>query len=292
MKRILSLIAAALIMSVFSVTSVAQSVKDIIGDKTGRYIYAQARDEDAEIAYELASDELASRVETYVGASKMKGYNKNWKEWIKRIVNEKYGLTRVFLYVSVDDLSQEAEKLSATRQEYVGSSKADEKKEGAVDVESPMEAVAAEAIGRPEEDVAGKVVEKPEETLISEVVEVSESSPASDAGPLSEEVAAPALQTADAFPQGAITDIIKRIVAKGINGDIASELSRGKNMRVISMYGNTRSKYLDHAYIVTDGGGSVNVYSPKDSEGKRVGFNDGVAVDKPAGAMIYWFLKK
>ena len=257
MKRILSLIAAAFMMSVFSVTSVAQSVKDIIGDKTGRYIYAQARDQDAEISFELASDELASRVETYVGANKMKGYNKNWKEWIKRIINEKYGLTRVFLYISVDDLSQEAESLSATRQEYVGSSKADEKKEGAVDVESPMEAVAAEAIGRPEEDVA-----------------------------------APAQQTADAFPQGAITDIIKRIVAKGINGDIASELSRGKNMRVISMYGNTRSKYLDHAYIVTDGGGSVNVYSPKDSEGKRVGFNDGEAVTDPAGVMIYWFLKK
>ena len=63
-------------------------------------------------------------------------------------------------------------------------------------------------------------------------------------------------------------------------------------MRVISMYGNTRSKYLDHAYIVTDGGGSVNVYSPKDSEGKRVGFNDGEDVTDHAGVMIYWFLKK
>ena len=51
MKRILSLIAAAFMMSVLSVTSVAQSVKDIIGDKTGRYIYAQARDQDAEISF-------------------------------------------------------------------------------------------------------------------------------------------------------------------------------------------------------------------------------------------------
>lgn len=261
MKRILNILVAALITSAFSVTSVAQSVKDIIGDKTGRYIYAQARDQDAESAFELASDELASRVETYIGANKMKGYNKNWKEWIKRIVNEKYGLTRVFLYVSVDDLKKEAEKLSATKQEYVGSSKDDEIKADDSPIKSAVEAVAVD------------VDEQPEEVVVSDVVEIAESSP-------------------DAFPEGALTDIIKRIVAKGVNGDISSELSRGKNMRVISIYGNTRSKYLDHAYIVTNSDGSVNVYSPKDSEGNRVGFNDGVAVAEPAGTMIYWFLKK
>lgn len=292
MKRIFTLFAAALIMSVFSVSSVAQSVKDIIGDKTGRYIYAQARDKDAESAFELASDELASRVETYVGANKMKAYNKNWREWIKRIVNEKYGLTRVFLYLSVDDLKKDAEKLSATKQEYVGSSSTEEKKDGDIKKETVAEVVAVETVVQTEETDADEVVGKPEESLVTENIGIEDTSASAADELQTEESPEQGQQTADAFPAGALTDIVKRIVAKGVNGDIASELSRGKNMRVISMYGNTRSKYLDHAYIVTNDGGSVNVYSPKDSEGKRVGFNDGVAVSQPAGAMIYWFLKK
>ena len=54
-------------VSAYASSAAAQSVKDVIGDKTGKYIYAQAYDTSAEEAYNLASAELDSRVEAYLG---------------------------------------------------------------------------------------------------------------------------------------------------------------------------------------------------------------------------------
>ena len=85
-------------------TTGAQSVKDIMGDRTGAYIYAQATDVSADDALSRAAEELSARVDTYIGANKLKTVNGAWREWIKRIINEKYGRTRVFLYLSVSDL--------------------------------------------------------------------------------------------------------------------------------------------------------------------------------------------
>lgn len=274
MKRIISPVTLTLILLVFAVPAMAQSVKEIIGEKTGQYIYSQARDENEVSAFDLASDELASRVEAYIGANKIKNYNRNWKEWIKRIVNEKYGLTRVFLYVSVDDLRKEAEKLTATKEEYVGASKA----AGDISSDSVKAHVAVS-------DTVGKKMD-----MVDVIVPETLTEP--DFNIMSGNEIDPVEQHRNAFPEGPVYDIIKRIIANGTDGDIMSELSRGKNMKVISMYGNTRTKYLDHAYVVTDDGGTVCVYSPKGSNGLRTDFRHGTMIAQPTGTMIYWFLKK
>lgn len=262
---------------VYADNAFSQSVKEIIGDKTGKYIYAQARDENPDSAFELASDELTSRVDAYIGANKLKKFNKNWREWIKRIVNEKYGLTRVFLYVSVSDLNEEAEKLTAAKSDYVGSAK-----EIAPEVEK---------VATPEAEIAiAQVVvqenpQAPIDSIAEETVIINTDNQASGDNDLVE-------RHKNAFPKGTIYDIIQRIISNGKNGDIVAELSRGKNLRAISMYGNTNSKYLDHAFVVTDDNGTISVYSPKDDNGMRTDFRHGTSTAEPSGKMIYWFLKK
>ena len=127
MRKSILTFAVSLMVSAYASSAAAQSVKDVIGDKTGKYIYAQAYDTSAEEAYNLASAELDSRVEAYLGENRKKKYNREWRDWVKRIVNEKYGRTRVFLYISATDLEPEAQKSSLPPQKPVAD-KVDEAK--------------------------------------------------------------------------------------------------------------------------------------------------------------------
>ncbi len=278
MKQNTITIAITLLLAALWLPAHAQSVKDIINDKTGQYIYSQARDEDSQSALSLASDELVSRVESYIGANKMKKYNHNWKEWVKRIINEKYGRTRVFLYVSVNDLKPEAEAMTAPKQDYIGSSSSVEKTPVKTEVHPTPQ---------PTEEI-------PEEIVTTESVEtlVTEEGIKTEETITQEETIESDTDNQQPLPDGLLGDVITRIIDEGVRGDIASQLSRGKNMKVISMYGENTSKYLPHAYVITNDNGKLRLYTPQDKEGKRTDLTDKEAPTNMSGKMMYWFLKK
>ena len=299
-------------------TAGAQSVKDIMGDKTGAYIYAQATDVSADDALSRAAEELSARVDTYIGANKLKTVNGAWREWIKRIINEKYGRTRVFLYLSVTDLkvpprhnpNDAALQAGMASQEIAAQEIAMEAQSATMEAQSAtMEAQSATM------EAQSTTMEAQSAAMEAQSVAMDEQTAAMDAqtAAMDEQTAAMDEQTAamdaqstsieepstgtDAgnaeakttMPDGAIGDLVRKIQS---GKDIMSLLAKAKNMRVISLYGNTDSKYMPHAYLVYDDGGTTRVYSPIRKDGTRLSFPDGASITSPAGRLVAWFLKK
>lgn len=263
MRKSILTFAVSLMVSAYASSAAAQSVKDVIGDKTGKYIYAQAYDTSAEEAYNLASAELDSRVEAYLGENRKKKYNREWRDWVKRIVNEKYGRTRVFLYISATDLEPEAQKSSLPPQKPV---------EDKVDNAKADEAKAPEAAVVPETADTPESIDRPE-TKEGNVAADSDSSKAE-------------------LPEGALGDLIRNILDEKEGDNVRSLLSKARNMRVIGLFGSGDSKYVAYACLVTKGPDGIHVYSPKRKDGTRVDYRSGKAVSATDGPMLYWFLKK
>lgn len=263
MRKSILTFAVSLMVSAYAPSAAAQSVKDVIGDKTGKYIYAQAYDTSAEEAYNLASAELDSRVEAYLGENKKKKYNREWRDWVKRIVNEKYGRTRVFLYLSSTDLEPEAQKSSLPPQKPV-EDKVDEAK--ADEAKAPEAAVVPETADTPETIATP---ETPEKNIAAD----SDSSKAE-------------------LPEGALGDLIRNILDEKEGDSVRSLLSKARNMRVIGLFGSGDSKYVAYACLVTKGSDGIHVYSPRRKDGTRVDYRSGKAVSATDGPMLYWFLKK
>ena len=190
MRKSILTFAVSLMVSAYASSAAAQSVKDVIGDKTGKYIYAQAYDTSAEEAYNLASAELDSRVEAYLGENRKKKYNREWRDWVKRIVNEKYGRTRVFLYISATDLEPEAQKSSLPPQKPVADK---------VDEAKPSEA-----------PVAPKPADKPERIATPE--------PANTPETTGKNVAADSDSSKAELPEGALGDLIRNMRVIGLFG--------------------------------------------------------------------------
>ena len=264
MRKSILTFAVSLMVSAYASSAAAQSVKDVIGDKTGKYIYAQAYDTSAEEAYNLASAELDSRVEAYLGENRKKKYNREWRDWVKRIVNEKYGRTRVFLYISATDLEPEAQKSSLPPQKPVADK---------VDEAKPSEA-----------PVAPKPADKPERIATPE--------PANTPETTGKNVAADSDSSKAELPEGALGDLIRNILDEKEGDSVRSLLSKARNMRVIGLFGSGDSKYVAYACLVTKGSDGIHVYSPKRKDGTRVDYRSGKAVSATDGPMLYWFLKK
>lgn len=277
-------------------TAAAQSVKDIMGDKTGAYIYAQATDVSADDALSRAAEELSARVDTYIGANKLKTVNGAWREWIKRIINEKYGRTRVFLYLSVSDLKvpPRHDPDDAALQAGMASQQA-----GLAAQEASLEQQEAGLQAQEAQIQAQNEIIKAQDEAIQEQYEARVEADAEKAeahavmaeatgAPETEETAV-AKTDPSVVAEGPIADLILKIVT---GKDVTSLLAKAKNMRVISLYGNTDSKYMPHAYLVYDDGGTTRVYSPIRKDGTRISFPDGASLTSPAGRLVAWFLKK
>ena len=288
-------------------TAGAQSVKDIMGDKTGAYIYAQATDVSADDALSRAAEELSARVDTYIGANKLKTVNGAWREWIKRIINEKYGRTRVFLYLSVSDLKvpprhnpddaalqagMASQQIAAQEIAMEAQSAAMEAQSAAMEAQSAaMEAQTAamdEQTAAMDEQTAAmdeQTAAMDEQTAAMDEQSASIDEPSAGAASGNTE----ARTDSSVLAEGPLADLILKIVT---GKDVTSLLAKAKNMRVISLYGNTDSKYMPHAYLVYDDGGTTRVYSPIRKDGTRLSFPDGASITSPAGRLVAWFLKK
>lgn len=274
----------------------AQSVKDIMGDKTGAYIYAQATDVSADDALSRAAEELSARVDTYIGANKLKTVNGAWREWIKRIINEKYGRTRVFLYLSVSDLKVPPRHNpdDAALQAGIASQQAGLAAQEASLEQQEAGLQAQEAQIQAQEDIImaqNETIQEQYDAMAeadARKAEADEIMAESSGEPETEETAAAPTDTS-VLAEGPLADLILKIVT---GKDVTSLLAKAKNMRVISLYGNTDSKYMPHAYLVYDDGGTTRVYSPLRKDGTRLSFPDGASVSSPAGRLVAWFLKK
>lgn len=302
-------------------TAGAQSVKDIMGDKTGAYIYAQATDVSADDALSRAAEELSARVDTYIGANKLKTVNGAWREWIKRIINEKYGRTRVFLYLSVTDLkvpprhnpndaalqagmasqqiaaqeiAMEAQSATMEAQSATMEAQSATMEAQSVAMEAQSAAMEAQSVAMDEQTAAmdAQTAAMDEQTAaMDEQTAAMDEQSASIDEPSAGAASGNAVANTDSsvLAEGPLADLILKIVT---GKDVTSLLAKAKNMRVISLYGNTDSKYMPHAYLVYDDGGTTRVYSPIRKDGTRLSFPDGASITSPAGRLVAWFLKK
>lgn len=277
-------------------TAGAQSVKDIMGDKTGAYIYAQATDVSADDALSRAAEELSARVDTYIGANKLKTVNGAWREWIKRIINEKYGRTRVFLYLSVTDLKvpPRHNPNDAALQAGMASQQAGLAAQEASLEQQEAGLQAQEAQIQAQNDIImaqGEAIQEQYDAMVEADARKAEADEimAESSGESKTEETAVAETDSSVLAEGPLADLILKIVT---GKDVTSLLAKAKNMRVISLYGNTDSKYMPHAYLVYDDGGTTRVYSPIRKDGTRLSFPDGASITSPAGRLVAWFLKK
>ena len=274
-------------------TAGAQSVKDIMGDKTGAYIYAQATDVSADDALSRAAEELSARVDTYIGANKLKTVNGAWREWIKRIINEKYGRTRVFLYLSVSDLKvpprhnpdDAALQAGMASQQIAAQEIAMEAQSAAMEAQSAAMEAQTAAMDEQTAAMDEQTAAMDEQTAAMDEQSASIDEPSAGAASGNTE----ARTDSSVLAEGPLADLILKIVT---GKDVTSLLAKAKNMRVISLYGNTDSKYMPHAYLVYDDGGTTRVYSPIRKDGTRLSFPDGASITSPAGRLVAWFLKK
>ena len=274
-------------------TAGAQSVKDIMGDKTGAYIYAQATDVSADDAISRAAEELSARVDTYIGANKLKTVNGAWREWIKRIINEKYGRTRVFLYLSVSDLKvpprhnpdDAALQAGMASQQIAAQEIAMEAQSAAMEAQSAAMEAQTAAMDEQTAAMDEQTAAMDEQTAAMDEQSASIDEPSAGAASGNTE----ARTDSSVLAEGPLADLILKIVT---GKDVTSLLAKAKNMRVISLYGNTDSKYMPHAYLVYDDGGTTRVYSPIRKDGTRLSFPDGASITSPAGRLVAWFLKK
>lgn len=260
-------------------TSNAQSVKDVTEDKSGRYIYSQARNADEKMAYESALDELKSKVKTHLESNGQSGSDSGWTSSVQKIVTEKFGVYRVFLYVTTENIAAGNKTASSpaiqTKSTVTEAKSTGEKQAASVNTDKTIntdktkktesQAKVTSPATQPERKQTG--------TTITPKAEEEETQPGE-------------------LPTGMIGDIIRMILEDGQPASVGNILEKGKNMRAVSMYGSADTKYASHAYFVTLEKGKLHVYSPKNQEGMRTDYSDGRTSDDLKGKMIYWFLKK
>ena len=278
-------------LTTFLAYSQTPSAKEVQTDKSGRFIYSLARDADPEVAFSVAYTDLVNKLQP-----KVQEYSIDLlKKSIQRIDNEAFKIHRVILFVDFENLNTE----------------------GVAMVEEPAEVLPAEPTVTNLEatevvNVTEKIVETPDsyktEIVNVEIIDVaatedslqvtetdieepgdSENSLESDNNAESGE-AWNSLNTS--IPEGRLGDTIRYIMSQESIKGVQNQLEKARSSMVISQYGSGPSKYIDHAYLVTLDGKSIEVYSPKDKDGNRTNYATGENSTETKGTRIYWFLKK
>ncbi len=268
--RCLSIIAAVFIAALTATIS-SQTVKDIMLDKSGTYIYAQVRDADINIAAANAAAELTSKVRAYCKARGLPATVslKVDDNIVNRIDGEVAGQHRVFLYVTTASLNS----LPADKSE----AKPEVKPEVARVTAAPAPKAKAEFAPTPkteEKTVApARAATKVEAVTESLTFEASEERNA---------------QLPDGLIGSLIGNILKQTSAKGV----LACLEKGKSAMILSRYGSGDTKFMRHCYVITVEEGYLHVYSPLSYENQRTDYATGNSSATPKGTQLFWFLKK
>lgn len=275
----------------FLAYSQTPSAKEVQTDKSGRFIYSLARDADPEVAFSVAYTDLVNKLQP-----KADKYGIDLlKKSIQRIDNEAFKIHRVILFVDFENLNTN----------------------GIANVEEPAEVLPTESVvTNIEATEVVNVTEKRVETTDSvktEIVnvEVIDVVPAEETIDVTEvtvdelsepETTLESVDTSDmeetanslntTIPEGRLGDTIRYIISQESIKGVQNQLEKARNSMVISQYGSGPSKYIDHAFLVTLNGKSIEVYSPKDKDGERTNYATGERCEEIKGTKIYWFLKR
>lgn len=271
LNRLIFIVCNLVLLPLISVH--AQSVKDVTEDKSGRYIYSQARNADEKTAYDSALDELKSKVETYLKSKGQPDSGSVWTSAVRQIVTEKFGVYRVFLYVATENLVGGKETVTSV---------ASQSKSDVTEKRTVPEAKAAAG----NTDSTGIIESK---AKVGEAAKQTEEKQA-EAATYQKTNAGEA--QAGEQPSGMIGDIIRMILEDGRPACVGNILEKGKSMRAVGLYGRADTKYANHAYLITLGEGRLYVYSPENQNGMRTEYSSGETSDNIKGKMIYWFLTK
>lgn len=246
----------------------AQSVKDVMQDKSGTYIYAQARDTDIKVAYETANSELLKKVKQWCTANGVKapGQIEDVQAHIHRINGEVSGQHRVFLFITTSTLRNE--------------------KNVAAQTVSP-DPIAAEA--------AGNSTGSDETQSVAKTVSNKRPSgtPPDQKKQTAQSAAKKKIDNQSSLPEGRLGEIIGSLIECNSEREILEFLARCKNSRGISSYGKGDTKYARHAFLVGINDNHTHILSPELSDGSRIDYETGSSVASPGSLASYiWFLKK
>ena len=241
-----------------------QSVREVMMDKEGKYLYSQCRDSDIGVAYETAHAGLLQKVKSWCGANGVASPDDlaDVQAHIHRINGEVMGQHRVFLFVSTEAL-RSGDTPTPAHEELVPK-------------EASPAKVTAENIGKQEEQAP-----RSSYASTSESISVGNTS-----APVP--VATPA-----GILTGRLGDIVASLLRCSSEKEILDRLAREKRARGISLYGRGASRYTPYACLVKTEGGRVTVLSPELPDGNRTDYSSGITTASPGNAEGWiWFLAK
>lgn len=275
----------------FLAYSQTPSAKEVQTDKSGRFIYALARDADPEVAFSVAYTDLVNKLQP-----KIEEYNIDLlKKSIQRIDNEAFKIHRVILFVDFENLNNNGVAMVEEPGEILPT----EPKVTNVEVAEVVNVT--EKMVETSDSIKAEIVNveiiddfSPEGYIEDPKVEMEEISETEDTfqSPNNEGSieAEPSLSVT--IPEGRLGDTIRYILSQESIKGVQNQLEKARSSMVISQYGSGPSKYIDHAFVVTLDGKNIKVYSPKDKNGNRTNYATGESSANTKGTRIYWFLKR
>lgn len=288
MNRIFAIVLPVMIfLGVSGIESAAQTPtatsKEVLTDKSGRFVYSLARDANQELAFQLAYDDLMPKLERAGKSANIELLKKS----IQRIDNEVFNIYRVILFVDMKNLNtsgaapQVLPPADSKNDEIVEEVTATVVEEKTDTVVSATEVMTEVELPEASEEATEESPAEENEEITAETAEENENGEA-----ISEE------STASPLPSGRLGDLVSHIMEQPTIKGVQNQLEKAKSSMVVSQYGSGQSKYYKHAYVVTQENRKIVVYSPEDKEGKRMNYATGETVDSIGGIKLYWFLKR
>ncbi len=298
--RILSILLLLLLCCIPSLR--AQSVKEVMQDKSGKYLYSVVRDSDIKVAYEMAHSELLKQVNQWSAASgvAVPADVADVQAHIHRINGEVLGQHRVFLFVATETLRSGVPPEASMPDEPAAAPAAPAKSPQGVSPAQPAKVPAEAQASEPEEahiqiaiEPAGPAAEAPvEEELECEEPEEVWLEPAPQGVTTSQGISA-SQDAQEYIPSGRIGSTISALLRCKSERELVECLAGEKNSRGVSVYGKGYTKYARHAFLVSVSGGVARVLSPVLSNGTRTEYPSGKSLPSPDDLKsYYWFLKK
>lgn len=278
LKRMIALgVMAALGCGLGAVAQTTATAKEVQTDKTGRFVYSQARDEDRDVAFSMAYAELMTKLKADPKGRSMDDLRRS----VQRIDNQAFDISRVLLFVDFDNINTAGEPL----------------------VEAPSApSIAEEYAARPEEEPETPAVEEPVAPAVEEPVAPAREEPAEVETAPGEEVYSPDVIEGEEevvwgcmesdIPEGRLGELVNRLQQQTSIKGVQAQLEKGRSSRVISQYGSGKSKYHEHAYLVVQNDGMISVYTPQGSDGQRTDLRTGAVGNEVKGLNLYWFLAR
>jgi len=277
LRRIL-LLTLTLLPAAIPAGAQTPTVKDVMLDKAGKYIYAQAIYTDADTAGLQAREQLLDKIMTFCADNKLKAPHPDAATFVADVVARGYAReitsavcdrTRCFVYITTEALM---------RQDYLTPT-------------GNARPAAPQPKPQPQPQSKAKPQPQPQPQSKPQPASKPQPKPAPKPDPTPSVNITPSTDRTG-LPEGRIGDIIDELLKQTSTAEVLSVLEKGKNSMALSRYGNKETKFIRHCYIITLVNNTLHVYSPQSYEGARTDYVGGGNVTEPEGTLLFWFLKK